>query len=167
MRISYSHKTKGKRTPGNRKTSIRSGNVAIENTIKISTWPKNILNICIPLDVCGNTFSSTEFQISIKLGPVPRDASPSLEHTKCACRKAFIPRFLHSPEGGRNPQKLKHGKNKKTSSKVLMLPKSKEMCWWIKCQHQTDFLCAIRQMRWTEEVCSTHIPRKLLKILTL
>lgn len=63
------------------------------------------------------------FQVRIKLGPVPRDASSSLEHTKCACRKAFMPLLLHSAEGGKNPQKLKCGKNKKTSPKVLMLPK--------------------------------------------
>lgn len=103
--------------------------------------------------------------------PVLQWNMPNVHAGKCL----YPPFCIWQGEG--SPQKL--SKNKKTSSKVLMLskrkkknPKSKEMCWCMKCHHQTDFQIATRQASWTEEAtsfapwiktCSTYATRKILK----
>lgn len=86
--------------------------------------------------------------------------------------------FLGMPviQWRRTPQKLRLGKKKHSKfwccQKGQRNPKSNEMCWCIKCQHQTDFPRATRQARWTEkatsfapyiEICSTYASRKSFK----
>lgn len=69
----------------------------------------------------------------------------------------------------------KRGKKTHQQKKPQNQQNHKDMCWGVKCQHQTDFPGATRQASWTEEtmsfapwieISSIHATRKSLKILT-